>query len=131
MLLQNEFPAESTKQMWLIAPFRHITEMSALDSYDWRHIGHLMEWCLKEQNINGGGIIWRFGDPHFNAGTIAHLHINIIEPTPGVEYRAPFAKNEPDHEKNYRRMLGFRDELITKGGSEWLFSDEGIRETQP
>jgi diadenosine tetraphosphate (Ap4A) HIT family hydrolase len=131
MLLKNEYPHRGTKQMWLIVPRRHVTQMEELEPRDWRAISELTKRCLKVGEIRGGGIMWRFGDPHQNAGTVAHMHINIVEPICGTEYRPPFAKEEAEHAKDYVRMLGFRDQLLAKGGEAWLLSPAGIAATQP
>lgn len=131
LLLRNEFPHKRTKQMWLIVPCRHITQMAELEFRDWRAISQLMERCLKGQEIRGGGVMWRFGDPHLNAGTVEHLHINIIEPICGEEYRPPLAKTETEHAEDYARVLRFCEMLDAKGGESWLLSPEGIAATQP
>lgn len=73
----------------------------------------------------------RFNDPHYHAGSVEHFHFNLIEPIPGVEFRAPLAKLEPSHAKNYARMSEFILKLRELGGFDWLFSPEGIAETLP
>ncbi len=117
--------------MWLIVPRRHLVKMEELEFRDWKALSELTRRCLKLGEIRGGGIMWRFGDPHMNAGTVEHLHINIIEPIGGKEYRPPFAKDESEHAADYARMLIFRDTLEAKGGATWLLSPEGIKATQP
>lgn len=131
MLLQNEYPHKGTESMWLIVPKRHLSSPIELVGDDWMEIGDLLTRCLHTPNMDGGGIMWRFGDPRFHAGTVEHLHINIIRPVPESEYRPPFAKTSAEHGTDYLRMLGFRDELTARGGTSWLFSPEGIAETQP
>ena len=130
-LLRNEFPHRNVKQMWLIVPDGHVTDPDNLTDNDWANLGRIVHRCRRQCGIRSGGVMLRFGDPCFNVGTVEHLHVNIIEPIPGKEFRAPFAKHMPEHEEDYGRLLGLRDELKAKGGAEWLFSDEGIRETQP
>jgi diadenosine tetraphosphate (Ap4A) HIT family hydrolase len=128
ILLDNEFRnARTVSQMLLIVPKRHVTTLSDLSPGDWKDVGALLDMS----GIENGGALMRFGDPHYHAGTIEHLHINVIEPVPGNELRLPLAKTEPDHKENYERLLGFRAQLADKGGKAWLFSDEGINETQP
>lgn len=131
MLLKNEFPHRNTTQMWLIVPFRHLTDISRLNPGDKTEIFDLFSRCIANNEIVGGGVMWRFGHPRLNVGTIEHAHVNVIVPTPGQEYRPPFAKNASEHAEDYQRMLGFRDELMTRGGVAWLGSVQGILETQP
>jgi diadenosine tetraphosphate (Ap4A) HIT family hydrolase len=131
MLLRNEYPHRNTKQMWLIVPRHHIFHTNQIGAVDWVEIGNLFQWCLGQGKIQGGGVMFRFGEPRLNVGTVPHLHINIIEPIPGKEYRPPFAKKEPEHAEDYERMLDFLNQLIERGGRKWLFSPVGIEATQP
>lgn len=130
-LLENEFPNPNTERMLLITPVNHRCNPGTLTSDDWTEIGSLFEYCQEQLDIKSGGVVFRFGDPHQHAGTIAHMHINVIAPICGKEFRIPLAKHVTDHAENYRRLIGFRDELRGRGGADWLFSPEGIVETQP
>lgn len=130
-LLENEFPHRATSRMLLIVPCRHVTDLDQFTEADWFDIGKLMSFCRQHLGIKSGGIMFRFGDPHLNVGTVEHLHINVIEPICGKEYRPPLAKELTEHRSDYDRMIRFRDELIEHGGYEWLFSEKGIRTTQP
>ena len=123
-LLENDFPHKNTQRMLLAVPTDHATR---LDEVNWAALGEILVSC----GIESGGVMMRFGDPRFNVGSIEHLHVNIIEPTPGKEYRPPFAKNVAEHAEDYQRVLGFLAELTAKGGEQWLFSVAGIQETQP
>ena len=129
-LLQNEFPRADSGEMWLIVPSRHIAQVNELTSYDWLAIGELFVSCASSHCVSGS-MVMRYGDPHFHAGTIEHLHINVITPVPGIAFRTPLAKNEEDHEANYTRVGKFIFELRERGGFKWLFSLEGITGTQP
>lgn len=128
MLMQNEFPHKNTDRMLLVVPIRHTINLIELSRKDWGEIGGLINAC----RIKSGGVMFRFGDPHLNVGTIEHLHINVIEPVCGKEYRAPFAKNIAEHAEDYQRLLGFLMELNEHDEpEEWLFTPEGINKTQP
>lgn len=126
-LLKNEFPHKATRQMWLIVPRQHISHPDQLTPKHWTTIGEI----LSATGVDNGGVMWRFGHPRYNVGSIEHFHINVIEPICGREYRPPFAKDLPEHVEDFTRALGFQAELETKGGEKWLFSAEGIEETQP
>jgi len=135
MVLGNEFPHKNTAQMWLIVPRRHLSDPSELNGQDWRDIGGCFAVCRTDLGITDGGVMFRFGDPRFNVGSVEHLHLNVIEPICGKEYRPPFAKNMEEHAQDYQRLLGFRNELskradILSSGT-WLFSKTGIETTQP
>lgn len=127
MLLENEYPHKNTSRMLLIVPERHVTSVSDLNSQDWTAIGYL----FVRAGVPSGGAMFRFGDPHMNVGTIPHLHLNLVEPIPGKEYRPPFAKNTVEHKANYDRLSLHAEQLKSRGGVGWLFSADGIRETEP
>lgn len=130
-LIQNEFPRSDAGRMLLIVPDFHCTDPASLTDEDWGCIGQLVTFCRTELGMEGGGLLMRFGDPHLHAGTIDHLHINMIEPICGREFRMPLGKSLGKHAGNYGRLQEFSGELLTKGGEAWLFSDEGIETTQP
>lgn len=127
MLLENEYPHRNTSRMLLIVPERHVTTTSDLNPQDWTAIGYL----FARAGVPSGGWMFRFGDPRMNVGTIPHLHINLVEPIPGKEYRPPFAKNTVEHKADYDRLNAHIAELGRRGGAGWLFSADGIRETEP
>jgi diadenosine tetraphosphate (Ap4A) HIT family hydrolase len=120
-LIENEFPNPKTQRMLLIVPRSHVTSLADLLLDDYMQIGVLLRFCHDVLGIKSGGILWRFGDPHLHAGTVEHLHINVIEPWCGTAFRPPFAKNVDEHAGDYERMLRFRDELVVEGGLDWLF----------
>lgn len=127
-LFENEFPHKATARMELIVPRRHVRSPAELRPDDWVEIGALVQMS----QIKNGGLVMRFGDPRYHVGTIEHLHFNLIEPTPGVEYRPPLSKDVSELRKDFQRAFGFYDQLWEmEGDIEWLFSDEGIAQTQP
>lgn len=131
MLVSNEFPHKNTKQMWLLVPKRHVASLSELVEMDWRDIGALFNFCQEQLRLKSGGVMFRFGDPRLNVGTVEHLHINVVEPICGKEYRPPFAKNMIEHAEDYQRMLRLQQDLSERGGMRWLLGQSGISETQP
>ena len=133
MLLENEFPRTDTEQMLLIVPHRHVINVRDLNGSDWRSIGVLFDY-YEIGGSTGGGLLMRFGDPRNHAGTIDHLHLNVVRPLRESGCSLPLAKNVEGHyghKEDYERLHKFVSEIRDRGGVEWLFSDEGIVETQP
>lgn len=129
LLLENEFPHMSTAHMLLVVPKLHTTRFTDLADGDWPEIAQLLN--MATGLVGDGGIMWRFGDPKYHMGTVEHLHINVIRPTPGQEYRPPFAKSVTEHAEDYARLVKFCVTLFGRGGTEFLYSKAGIEETQP
>jgi len=98
---------------------------------DWADMGALLQLAAQWYDIASGGVIMRFGNPQLNAGTVEHLHVNLIVPGLGREYRPPLSKDPDEYTKDYARLLGFRAQLMERGYEQWLYSPAGIEETQP
>lgn len=131
-LIENEFPRKNTDSMLLIVPKRHVVNFAAeVTPEEVVEIYALFQLGISSQMIPGGGLFMRFGDPKYHVGTIEHLHINVVEPIPGKEYRPPLAKNETELAQDYARMKAFLLQVSERGGRKWLFSSKGIEETQP
>ncbi len=130
ILLENEFPRQDAR-MFLVVPRRHLTSDDNLGTDDWQDIGKLHRSCKSLYNIPGGGLLMRFGDPRDHAGTIQHLHMNVIQPTREGGCTLPLAKSREAHQEDYARLRDFVAQIEARGGVLWLFSEEGVLETQP
>lgn len=104
-----QFVRKETALHLLLVPKRHIRfpwDLSAMEQADsadmWRHI------CEHYRpQMQGGIVATRFGDMSYNAGTVPHLHMNIMVPSKEGELRIPVFKTEDDAENNTTRMIGF------------------------
>lgn len=131
LLLQNEFPRDDAEHMLLIIPTRHIISGEELTGSDWADVWTLFAYYLEEFVRHSGTFVMRHGDPRDNARTIEHLHINLIQPKREGGMSVPLAKTVEEHQADYARLFDFAKEIDERGGMEWLFSPEGIAETQP
>jgi hypothetical protein len=134
MLLTNEFQRRDSEQMLLIVPKLHIVDASGLTAGDWQEIGIHVGVCRERYGFTGGGLMMRDGDPRDHAGTIEHLHVNAIRPIREGGMSIPLAKNiegSYGHREDYERLHDFLLGIVAHGGMRWLFSPEGIEETQP
>lgn len=105
----NDFPQKKkTAKHLLVIPRRHIVNLSEMTLDDWVHSGHLIQWVISEFKIPGGGILTRFGTPFLNAGTVEHLHINIMEPNGQVEFRPPLCKEPEENAEGLARLEIFK-----------------------
>lgn len=131
-LFTNEFPRTDTECMLLIIPNRHVVRPEELTDDDFFEIGPLFRKALAQ--VSGGALVARFGDPRDHAGTIEHMHFNVIQPTREEGCSLPIAKTVDGpfgHNGDYVRLRSFVRQLESVGGTDWLFSDAGIIETQP
>jgi hypothetical protein len=59
---------------------RHETSITHLHWWEMAELSFILKWALQHNKRPGGGLIMRFGEPKYNAGTLAHLHIQIHFP---------------------------------------------------
>ncbi len=134
LCLANEFPRPDVQGMALIVPKYHATASRQLHQQDVLDAWELQLRCEEKHGFPSGAAVLRYGDPRDHAGTIQHLHWNVVRPTREGGMSAPFAKlvgGEYGHDAYYRRLLSFLQRIEDRGGTEWLFSQAGILETQP
>lgn len=84
---RNPFPAKNTTEHLILAPDRHITNLGEMTPEDWRAFYGMVYHFNDLTTHKGGAIVMRFGDPAMNAGSIRHLHANIIVPDGTGEVR--------------------------------------------
>lgn len=116
----NPFPIQggkprivSAETHLVIAPVRHITDPNQMTDDDWVNQTELIRYAVTTDhgrdgmNLPGGGILTRFGRPELNAGSILHIHTNIIVPNLKAEVRPPLAKDPKEMETDYKILAIF------------------------
>lgn len=87
----NPFPYPNHRKHIIIASLLHwnideIPGAAILEMWD------IVSATRREENIAGCGLVFRIGDPDFNAGTLTHPHWHIQMPEPGKLAIAVFGK---------------------------------------
>lgn len=77
-LTKNAFPYEGTAYHYLIAPKRHLSDVTALTTEDWSAIGELFAWLQEYEQTKYGALCLRFGSLEHTGATVAHLHFQIL-----------------------------------------------------
>ena len=77
---KNPFPYPNHKEHIVIAPGRHVTDINFLSNEEWIELLQLICWAINKYDLKGGGVVMRFGEPKYNAGTLNHLHVQIQAP---------------------------------------------------
>jgi len=130
MLLENEFPRPDVERMLLIVPNWHAVTPKEIGFNDWQNVAVLFR-ASAQYGFTSGALLMRYGDPRDHAGTIEHLHFNVIKPVREGGCSLPIAKTPASHAADYARLQGFVAEVNRRGGERWLFSQAGVTETQP
>lgn len=98
---ENPFPLKYTDLHLIMAPIDHVTVPTGPD---WRSIGDILEWATEKYSIEGGGFVMRFGTPKFNAGSVLHLHGNLIIPNRAGDVQVTLAKKPEKVIETIKRM---------------------------
>lgn len=117
-IVHNDFPYKHHQQHILIVPINHVTDISQIDAMMWTELLTLFQWAVGKFQIPGGGLVMRFGDLAYNAGTIAHLHVHIQVPDLTGPAKATFAKDVSPEAVAARaaKLAGFGSQNETTDG---------------
>lgn len=79
-LTPNQWPYKNTKHHFLAIYKEHITNLTGLDPKAGGDLLSLFSWVEKKYNLPGGGLIMRFGSTDYSAGSVNHIHAQLIVP---------------------------------------------------
>ncbi len=80
LLTPNQWPYQHTK-IHLLAIYRHHAEKLAdLAPEAGAELIELAQWAEKHYHIPGGALCLRFGNTDYSAGSVVHLHAQLIVP---------------------------------------------------
>lgn len=88
LLTYNQWPHANTKLNLLLIYKPHAEKLCQLDAAAGGELIELVAWAEKHFQIPGGGWAMRFGDTRYSAGTVRHLHAQLLVPDldkPGFE----------------------------------------------
>lgn len=80
---RNAWPYENTREHFLLILKTHKERLSELTAEEGADYFRLIAWAEQEFKIPGGGLAMRFGDTNYSAGTVKHLHAQLIVPDVG------------------------------------------------
>lgn len=109
---ENPFPVKHSERHLVIAPKRHIIHPDHMTSGDWDCLSYLFAFAISVQEgqsigLPGGGILLRWGDPSLNAGSIRHIHANIVVPDGTGEIKLTLAKDPEKVEQKKKVVMAF------------------------
>lgn len=76
----NQWPYKHTKHHFLLIYKKHATRLAELETEAGIELFSLIKDLEKEHHFEGGGFAMRFGDTDFSAGTVNHLHVQLVIP---------------------------------------------------
>ena len=128
-LWKNPYPHAHTKEHFIIAPIQHLTNLCQMYSNDWDDVAALIDYVVNPETCGGmayegGAVVIRYGDPRLNAGSIRHLHVNIIVPDGTGRVQATLAKTPEDIERKKKILTVF--EKVRTGTPMSTLTDEEL-----
>lgn len=79
-LVKNRWPYVNTKQHFLLITKEHIETFGELSDNARVELFELTDWAINEFTIPGGALAIRFGDTRHSAGSVQHLHAQLVHP---------------------------------------------------
>jgi diadenosine tetraphosphate (Ap4A) HIT family hydrolase len=80
LLTRNQWPYKNTRHHFLLIYKSHATKLSELSPSAGEELFAIAAEVEQEFNLQGGGLAMRFGDTDYSAGTVNHIHVQLIEP---------------------------------------------------
>lgn len=80
----NQWPYNHTRHHFLLILKTHGEKLSDLPVGAGEELFELAKWLEEEYQIPGGGLAMRFGDTDYSAGSVAHLHVQLVVPDVGA-----------------------------------------------
>lgn len=80
LVTKNQWPYQHTKHHFLLIYKEHATVLADLAAEAGGELFTMIKELEKEYKFEGGGFSMRFGDTDFSAGTVNHLHVQLVIP---------------------------------------------------
>jgi ATP adenylyltransferase len=79
-LTNNKWPYRNTKNHFILITKQHAESFAELSDAARAEVFELAAWAIDKYKIPGGALCLRFGDSNHSAGSVAHLHAQLIHP---------------------------------------------------
>lgn len=80
LVTANHWPYNHTKHHYLFIYRDHIENPEGMSAAGAHELITLTNQLIKEFAIPGGGLFMRFGDTRYSAGSVKHLHAQLVVP---------------------------------------------------
>lgn len=80
LVTTNQWPYAHTQLHLLFILKEHAVSITEIPADAGAELVEHAQWAAAEYDIPGGGLVMRFGDTAHSAGTVAHLHAQLVVP---------------------------------------------------
>ncbi len=78
----NMYPYKAARHHVLFIYNKHITHVSEMEDEAWAELFGLYKEEIARRNIEGGTLLFRFGDTRYTGASVGHLHAHLIQSNP-------------------------------------------------
>ena len=103
----SAFKAKNLEYHIVLAPRKHHTHFCGMSDQEKNDWVKTLGWVISSYDLQGGAIVMRFGDASLNAGSIRHLHANIMVPDKKGRVEVTLAKSPEEVEEKWRMVAVF------------------------
>jgi diadenosine tetraphosphate (Ap4A) HIT family hydrolase len=82
IVTENAWPYDGAKKHWLLIYKFHIEHTKEIDGMGWKDIGEILKRLEKEEDLDYGTFLMRFGDTAKTGATVLHVHLQLIQSDP-------------------------------------------------
>jgi ATP adenylyltransferase len=80
MITGSSHPYKNSQHHFLILGEKHYESFLDLRPNDFASIQKLVRYAVKKFNLQGAGLLVRFGDTRYTGATVSHLHFHLVVP---------------------------------------------------
>jgi diadenosine tetraphosphate (Ap4A) HIT family hydrolase len=78
--VKNKWPYENTKQHFMFITNEHVEAFAELSPEASAELMNMAAKAIEKYKIPGGALALRFGDTDYSAGSVQHMHAQLIHP---------------------------------------------------
>lgn len=84
---KNRFPYEGAEKQFLIVAMGGVYRFEDVSEEMWADLREVWRRLMKEFELDGGALVFRFGNPAKSGASLTRVHCHIIEPKAGEKVR--------------------------------------------
>ncbi len=85
LVTDNMYPYTCARHHVLFIHRAHISHLSELSGEAWAELQGLLKEVCVERDIEGGTILFRFGNTKYTGASVTHLHAHLVQSDPDAD----------------------------------------------
>lgn len=84
---RNRFPYEGAEKHFIVVATGGVYRIEDVSAEMWADLREVWLRLIREYMLDGGAMVFRFGNPAKSGASLTRLHCHIIEPKPGEKVK--------------------------------------------